>query len=123
VSLVLLPLAIVGLLTLGSGIALVVACANVLYRDVGYLLKVIIRLFFYGTPVIFTAEMVPERLRDLFFLNPVSVWISLSRCAILDRPLLFERSHLLLAALASVLSLMLGSILFRRLENRAVKSL
>lgn len=122
-SLLLLPVAVLGLLSLASGVALVVACANVLYRDVGYLLRVVLRLLFYGTPVIFTAEMIPEPIRDLFYLNPISVWISLARSAVLNRPLLFGWSHALGATLASALCFGLGFLLFRRLENRAVKSL
>lgn len=122
-SLLLLPIAVLGLLSLASGIALVAACANVLYRDVGYLLRVVLRLLFYGTPVIFTAEMIPEHIRGLFFLNPISVWISLARSAVLNRPLLFELHHALSAVAASILCLGLGMTVFRRLENRAVKSL
>lgn len=122
-SLLLLPVAVAGLVTLASGVALVAACANVLFRDVGYLLRVVLRLLFYGTPVIYTAEMIPEHIRDLFFVNPISVWISLARSAVLNQPLLFGLPHALGAAAASILCFGLGFLLFRRLENRAVKSL
>jgi ABC-2 type transport system permease protein len=121
--LVFLPLSVVLLTSFGSGIALVVACANAIYRDVSYSLRVLLRILFYTVPVIYTVEMVPEDLRALFVLNPVTVYVTMARNAVLGRPMPFDAGAGALAVAVALGSLALGSALFRRLESKAVKFL
>jgi ABC-type polysaccharide/polyol phosphate export permease len=121
--LLLLPLAVVMLTAFGTGVALVTACANAIYRDVGYTLRVLLRLLFYAAPVVYTVEMVPERMREVFLLNPVAVYVSMARNAVLDRPMPFDAARGALAAVVAVGTLAAGAAIFRRWERKAVKFL
>lgn len=123
ISLLFLLPAIILIVLFASGIALIASCINVLYRDVGYLLSVALRLVFYGSPVIYSAHMVPESLRDLYFLNPLAVFLSLIRAAILNEPLICTTGHIAGAVIASFVVLFGGALFFARWEGRVVKHL
>lgn len=115
--------AVVLLALFSLGVALICACANVLYRDVGYVLRVVLRILFYVSPVIYTIEMVPEKLRGFYLANPVSIYISMARNAMLGEPLAFGAEHALAGTALALLSFWLGSALFQRWEQKAVRFL
>jgi lipopolysaccharide transport system permease protein len=62
----------VGLLV---GLSLLSSALNVFYRDVKYLVPLIVQLWMFVTPVIYSSSMVPERLRRWYMLNPMAVVI------------------------------------------------
>ena len=75
-----LPLiACMTLLTIGLG--LVIAAVNVYYRDVEQLLPIVLNLWFYLSPIIYPAEMFPEHLRFLFWINLPGVIVHYTRAA------------------------------------------
>jgi lipopolysaccharide transport system permease protein len=119
----LLPLAILMITAVAYGLGLVMACLNVLYRDVGYIIRVLLRLGLYLSPVIYTLDMVPEQFRDLYLLNPVSVCISLFRLGLLDETNLLEPWHVGAAIATCAIVFFGGSALFSRWEARVVKYL
>ena len=83
-TLLLLPL-LCGLLVLFSlGIGLVLAVWNVYYRDVAYLVGLVLQVLFYATPIIYPPTLVPEQafglpLRDLLALNPLAQFVAAFR--------------------------------------------
>lgn len=121
--LALLVPAILLLAALATGIALVLACANAIYRDVAYVVKVVLRLAFYASPVIYSVDMVPETLRPLYLTNPFAVLLELVRSAVMNRPLLVSGLHLASTVAVCVLALVLGARLFQRWQAKAVKFL
>lgn len=125
--LVLLPVAILMMTLFSTGLALVAACANAVYRDVGYVIRVVVRLFFYGTPTIYPLSMVkasvPDVVYELYLLNPVTIYIALTRNAVMNQALPFEARHFVIAGVVAVGSAVLGALLFSRWEKRAVKYL
>jgi ABC-2 type transport system permease protein len=107
----------------GTGLALVLSCANVLYRDVGYVLRVVLRLGFYGSPVIYPIELVPDRLLDVYALNPMAVYLTMVRSSFTNQPLPMSGGHVALAVSVAVLLFAIGAQLFQRWQARAVKYL
>ncbi|MFA7301103.1 MAG: ABC transporter permease [Candidatus Shapirobacteria bacterium] len=65
------------------GVSLFLAASNLLYRDIQYLLTLILTLWFYITPVIYPADIVPERYKIFFQINPMAVIINAYRQTIL----------------------------------------
>lgn len=119
----LLPLGTALIVMFGLGIAMVAACLNAMYRDVGYVIQVALRILFYISPIIYPVSYVPERLRGLYLLNPISVYITLIRNSVMGQPLPFGAAHIGFAIGCAALSFILGVGLFRRLERQAVKFL
>ena len=107
----------------GTGLALVLSCANVLYRDVGYVLRVVLRLGFYGSPVIYPIELVPDRLLELYALNPMAVYLTMVRSAFTNQPLAMGFGHVIWALAFSLVSFAVGAQLFQRWQARAVRYL
>lgn len=118
-----LPLVTLLMALFSLALAMVLACLNTIYRDVNYVLQVVLRILFYFTPVLYQVTAVPEKLRGLYLLNPLSVFISAVRSAVLGTPLGFSSAYLWGAALVSILGFSLSLRLFSLLEAKAVKFL
>jgi len=65
------------------GLALVVASANLLYRDIQYLITLLLLLWMYLTPIIYPADLVPLRYKLIFQLNPLAVIVNAYRQTVL----------------------------------------
>ena len=88
----LLPLAWAIEIVLLMGIGLILAPLNVLVRDVERLIPVILRVLFYGSPVLYSIEQAPTALRGLYTFNPMVGFLQLSRAAFFPAALYEKRS-------------------------------
>ncbi len=61
------------------GLSLILSVCNLFYRDVQYFFALVLTLWFYLTPVMYTVEMFPEQYRFAFRLNPMAVFINAYR--------------------------------------------
>ncbi len=68
--LLVLPLAIIGLLTLCMSAGIFISALAVKYRDVRYALPTITQFMFFGSPVWYPSSIVPEQFHILWGLNP-----------------------------------------------------
>jgi lipopolysaccharide transport system permease protein len=57
------------------GIALILATATAFFRDVRHLLEVALSVLFWMTPIVYELGQVPERLRLLILLGPLSPFV------------------------------------------------
>lgn len=71
-TIVFLPLIYVPLVLLCAGLAWFFASLSVFIRDVGHLLAVVMQMLFFLTPIIYPVSAVPESVRFLLYLNPLS---------------------------------------------------
>ena len=78
-----LPVALVLLLSFCVAIAWVVSAVAVLLPDIAQLVNVSLMLLMFVSPVGFTVDMVPARVRFLILLNPLSYLIDAFRFALL----------------------------------------
>jgi ABC-type polysaccharide/polyol phosphate export permease len=112
-----LSVLVVGLV---GGLALIVASLNAIYRDVEHLVSALLLPWFFLTPVLYTADLLPgyERLVDaLHWLNFLAPAVTALR-----DPLFFGRLPTVLDAVylaaAALVSLGLGAWIFRRVDDR-----
>jgi lipopolysaccharide transport system permease protein len=98
------------------GVSLFLSASNLLYRDIQYLLNLVLTLWFYVTPVIYPADIVPQQFKILFQLNPMAVIINAYRQTILggNGPNL---TSLFIALILSLLTLLLGFSYFKTREK------
>ena len=64
-------------------LSLLLAAANLFYRDIQYLFNLIILIWMYLTPVIYPTELFPAKYRWIFQINPMAVIINAYRQVIL----------------------------------------
>ncbi len=113
-SLAVVPLTLLAaLLALGPGLAL--SAVNVRYRDFRHALPFITQFGLYVTPVGFSSQLVPERWRLLFELNPMVGVVDGFRWALLDS-IAFPARSLAISAAMCVVFLWLGVNRFRAAE-------
>ncbi|PIV07827.1 hypothetical protein COS53_00355 [Candidatus Shapirobacteria bacterium CG03_land_8_20_14_0_80_35_14] len=98
------------------GLSLFFAASNLLYRDIQYLLTLIITLWLYLTPVIYPADIVPDKFKIFFQLNPMAVIINAYRQTVLGggSPNLLS---LFIALTVSILTLYAGFSYFKSREK------
>lgn len=82
-ALVWMPLVFVLQLLFTAALGLVLSMANLYYRDIRQMVSVVLPLWMYMTPVIYPAELVPQALRFLLWLNPMAGLVAASRNIIL----------------------------------------
>ncbi len=70
------PLVLLLQLVFTLGTAIFLSAITVSYRDVKYLTEVALMMLFWMTPVIYHLSMVPEPVRWLFELNPMTAYIT-----------------------------------------------
>lgn len=120
------PLAIVLQAMFLVGVALALAPVTVLFTDVQRLVRIVTRVLFYLSPVIYGVQDVynraPEWVHFLYVLNPLSGIFDLYRAS-------FFPGHFAgwtevgVAAVVSAGFLMLGTAVFARLEGRVLKEI
>jgi len=112
------------LVLLIAGLALAVAAANVLFRDVEHLVNSLLLPLFFLTPVIYPLDERapglgdhPDAIALLHWLNPLAPPINAVRATLFDAqaPALGDAVYTVVAA---VVSLALGALVFRRLDDR-----
>lgn len=108
-------LAAMGLLALGP--VLILAATMVTYRDVGYVLPVVVQLLLYASPVAYAVGAVPPNIRTVYLLNPLVAPIEGVRWALLHTAAPSGTSMISTAACGLVLAV-IGALWFRRFEQR-----
>jgi len=79
INLLLLLLAIICLVIFTSGLGLLVSSLNIRFRDVSFIMQASLPLGFYLTPIIYSQNVIPEFIRWVLFLNPLSLVVVMMR--------------------------------------------
>jgi len=114
--LILLPLVIVIQFMLTFGLSLFASALNVFYRDIRFVVPLVLQLWMYLSPVIYSVEVVPARFRDIYYLNPMAAIIDAYReITLFNRPP--NWTYLGIAALTSLIILTLSYRYFKHVER------
>ena len=108
----LLPLIIFSLVILSLGLGWMVAALQVFLRDTVQILSVFLVFWFWFTPIFYAIELVPESLRPLIRLNPLTYVTQGYRDLLLERQVPDAAALLTLFAIAAV-AFILGGLIFR----------
>lgn len=114
-NLLLLPLFILMMTLLALGVGLLSAALTVKYRDLRHALPFIIQLWMFASPVIYPANVVPERWKWMVTINPVAGIIEGFRASLSGGA--FDWAHLAISAVITLLLLVCSIYVFRRFED------
>jgi lipopolysaccharide transport system permease protein len=110
-----LPLWILGAILLATAVGLWLSAANVLYRDVRYVLTFLLQAWLFISPVAFSSSLVSEGWKWVYNLNPAAGLIDGMRWALLDGP---SPGPQLAVSVGSLLLLLIaGAAWFRTAER------
>lgn len=98
------------------GLSLLLAAFNLFYRDIQYLLSLILMIWMYLTPIMYPVEMLPPQYRFIFMLNPMAVIVNAYRQVMLSGagPNL---NSLSIALGMSIAIFLFGFLVFKKLEG------
>jgi len=113
----LIPVPVLLLLLLATGLGFALSALNVYYRDVRYVLPFLLQLILFASPVIYSARVVPENWRFLYLaLNPVAIAIDDLRRIVLHGTWP-EPGRNLVAFAVTMAALAIGYYIFKSLER------
>jgi len=102
-----------------SGIGLILAPLTVLARDTSNLLRILLRMMFYLTPIIYGVSDIPERFQILSYFNPMTGIISMYRAGFWAEPNLI--TAVIFSTIISLTIFVIGVTFFKRIEKTVLK--
>ena len=70
-TILLVPLNLVVLALLATGLGLITSATTVFYRDMRYMIEPLLLVLFYGSPILYPLSAVPVAFRPIYGLNPL----------------------------------------------------
>jgi len=116
VTMLALPIFMVLALVLGLGIGLWLAALNVRYRDVRLITPFATQLWFFLSPIAYSATLIPEQWRFLYAVNPMVGIVDGFRWALLGKGNGFDTSLVTSLVLSGII-LVTGVFYFRYTER------
>jgi len=120
-GLLLFPVGILLQTALLVGLGLLVAPLCVMYTDLERTTKLILRVLFYASPIIYSVSDLPGIFPELAAFNPLSGIFTLYRVGFF--PEVWDTLSVVVGAVMSLGFLVLGILVFRRLERPVLKEL
>ena len=80
----LFPLVLAALIVLTTAVSMIVSSLYPRFRDTAIIWTVLATVLFYATPVLYPLEVVPETMKDLLMLNPLTPLFELARKWVID---------------------------------------
>lgn len=118
---VFVPVAMVLQALLCLGLGLILAPVTVIVTDMAPLVRIILRVLFYLTPIIFQLNHVPGWLKVIFFANPMTGILELYRAGLFVNQVHWDAVAIGVVGTAVVLAL--GWLVFRRMEKTVLKEI
>jgi lipopolysaccharide transport system permease protein len=112
----LLPLWLALLIMLAVGIGTYSAALMVPYRDLQYVIPILLQFLLYASPVAYSVAAVPARLRTYFFFNPLSSLLEAFRWSLLGTGHL-DGIAIAWSVASSIAVFMLAAFAFRKMER------
>jgi lipopolysaccharide transport system permease protein len=109
------PLLLLVQVLLTLGVVLLLSAVNVFYRDVRFVLPLLVQVWMYASPIIYPVSLVPASYRLLYMLNPMAGLLdSYRRVLVLRQPPVW--GYLGLSAAGALLAFTVGYAFFKRSE-------
>jgi ABC-type polysaccharide/polyol phosphate export permease len=86
-NLYLLLIGLILIILITSGCSFLFSAINVKHRDVNFVVSVILPLWFYATPIIYTLDILPRNWNWFLYLNPITGVMEVFRRCLLDLPI------------------------------------
>lgn len=109
-----LPVILIVQITLALGIGLFAAALNTFFRDIKHVFALVMQLWLYATPIIYPITLVPEKFRNIYYLNPMVGIIDGYRSILLHGTL--PEHSFLFSIVIAFLALGAGYLFFKKVE-------
>jgi ABC-2 type transport system permease protein len=103
------------------GIGMMLAPLMVVVTDIQPLVRIVLRIAFYLTPIIFLLDKVPHYLRFIFYLNPMTGILEFYRAGFFPNPI--HWTAVLAGLTGTAFCFVLGLFVFKRMEKTVLKEI
>ncbi|MCA1960970.1 MAG: ABC transporter permease [Desulfomonile sp.] len=114
-----LPISLLLIVAFTLGCALIMSIAGTYFADLQHIFNVVIQTVLYGTPVLYSMDMVPEKLQPYLKLNPMYYFITN-----FTLPLYYHQvpdlTQILVSTVLAVGALVAGIALFLKYESEVI---
>lgn len=117
VFLVIIPIILLVLFSLGIG--LILAAVVVRFRDIMHLYSVFITALMYLTPVIYPLNILPEWIRNIVLLNPITNYLVMFRDVMLNN-CFPDMGYLIVGVIEAILALVVGLYVFYKSQDEFI---
>ncbi len=124
-----IPFLLAFLIVFAVSMSGLLATLYVNYRDVAPIWEVVLQVIFWGSPIVYTIESVPDSIRTLMLLNPLALLMTQLRHAVFDPSAppgwsyLPSLAYLLIPAALVGMSLLAAVVLIHRTTPRLAEQL
>lgn len=115
-ALLYLPIVAVIEYFLALGLLLIVAAVTVYFRDLEHIMSVLMMAWIYATPIMYDVSYIPEKFRDVFFMNPMTPIICVYH-DILYYKQLPDINHLIRPGIVALVIFIIGFLVFAKLDR------
>ena len=104
------------------GLCLFLSSIHVYFRDIRYILDVILTIWFWVTPIAYPVSLIPNQFLFVYKLNPMTLFVTAYRDVLISGSFPIPRYWLALS-IAVMISLALGYFPFLRVKRRLAEEL
>jgi lipopolysaccharide transport system permease protein len=115
-SMLAFPLFLLGTIVTAAGAGILFAALIVTYRDVRYVMTFVMQLWLFGTPVLYTLDIIPAKWHTLYALNPMVGMIAGFRASVLGGP--YPAGVIAISSAAALVLCAAGVRYFLQVERR-----
>lgn len=109
----LLPVGILWIMVLTSGLSLFLTSLNIRFRDVNFFVQALLPLWFYATPILYKVSFLPESFQPIFYLNPMTGITEFFHLALLGQAIT-HIGAMGFSLLSSLVIFVLGVMVFKK---------
>jgi ABC-2 type transport system permease protein len=120
-GILLLPFAVLLCFIILMGLGLILAPLVVLYRDLDRVIPIVMRVFFYASPVLYSTTRLPASVRWVYNFNPMVGVLTLSRATFFTADI--NAVYIRNSIIGAVLIFAIGVVVFVRLERAVLKEI
>lgn len=117
-----LPLVLLIEYIMALGVCMLVSALTVYLRDLEYILSILMLAWIYFTPVFYQMDIVPEELKVIFNLNPMTP-VVIAYQQILYGKSIPQLDNLMIAAFFGIAMLGIGYLVFTKIQKKFVEEL
>ena len=118
-SLLLLPLVVIFLIVFSIGVSLILSSVMVFFRDIQFLWGIILTILNFFSPIFYPESIIPAHFLKFYHLNPIYQYLYFMRTIVVGgispTPVTY-----LYCTLASVITLAVGLLVFKKTQSRFV---
>jgi ABC-type polysaccharide/polyol phosphate export permease len=119
-ALIFIPIAFLMIYFFSLGIALILSILTVYFRDLQYVITILLQVFFFFTPVVYKSDSLGSGIvAKLMSLNPLNIFIELMRLPLVDH-IFPDLLTIGIALSLSLSSLIFGMYIFKKYEKTLI---